>query len=247
MPRAETDINVAEAQTPRCSPATASGRHDMLGMVGEKGKGMQRPCMNQAQKGQLCRSPACRGQQAGQQWSEAVLERTLWGHLFSHWWNHSRKQCPCKARTWAEPHLPDPAPQGPDTHTLGLPRGIRTGLVWAFLPVTWAQGQGGAAFLPQLLSTLHFHLQDRCLLEVALRTYKGRCTWVTSQKDKWMSQGKTWTPPMSTVQDHSRCCLGYSESAWYNFSCRVDKGVHHAKCQAGWSTSWKQDCWEKYQ
>ena len=21
--------------------------------------------------------------------------------------------------------------------------------------------------------------------------------------------------------------------------------VHHAKCQAGWSTSWNQDCWEK--
>ena len=23
--------------------------------------------------------------------------------------------------------------------------------------------------------------------------------------------------------------------------------IHHAKCQAGWSTSWNQDCWEKYQ
>ena len=23
--------------------------------------------------------------------------------------------------------------------------------------------------------------------------------------------------------------------------------VHHAKCQAGWSTSWNQDCWEKYE
>ena len=23
--------------------------------------------------------------------------------------------------------------------------------------------------------------------------------------------------------------------------------VHHAKCQAGWLTSWNQDCWEKYQ
>ena len=23
--------------------------------------------------------------------------------------------------------------------------------------------------------------------------------------------------------------------------------VHHAKCQAGWSISWNQDCWEKYQ
>ena len=22
---------------------------------------------------------------------------------------------------------------------------------------------------------------------------------------------------------------------------------HHTKCQAGWSTSWNQDCWEKYQ
>ena len=23
--------------------------------------------------------------------------------------------------------------------------------------------------------------------------------------------------------------------------------VHHAKCQAAWSTDWSQDCWEKYQ
>ena len=23
--------------------------------------------------------------------------------------------------------------------------------------------------------------------------------------------------------------------------------VHHAKCQAGWLTSWNQDCWEKHQ
>ena len=26
-----------------------------------------------------------------------------------------------------------------------------------------------------------------------------------------------------------------------------DNVVHHAKCQAGWSTSFNQDCWEKYQ
>ena len=26
-------------------------------------------------------------------------------------------------------------------------------------------------------------------------------------------------------------------------ACRV----HHAKCHTGWSTSWNQDCWEKYQ
>ena len=23
--------------------------------------------------------------------------------------------------------------------------------------------------------------------------------------------------------------------------------VHHVKCQAGWSTNWNHDCWEKYQ
>ena len=23
--------------------------------------------------------------------------------------------------------------------------------------------------------------------------------------------------------------------------------IHHEKCWAGWSTSWNQDCWEKYQ
>ena len=31
--------------------------------------------------------------------------------------------------------------------------------------------------------------------------------------------------------------------SWRIFpQCRV----HHAKCQTGWSTSWNQDCWEKY-
>ena len=29
----------------------------------------------------------------------------------------------------------------------------------------------------------------------------------------------------------------------YKLICRV----HHVKCPTGWSTSWNQDCWEKYQ
>ena len=46
---------------------------------------------------------------------------------------------------------------------------------------------------------------------------------------------------------------------WFKIGKGVHKGcilspclfklckVHHVKCQAGWLTSWNQDCWEKYQ
>ena len=46
---------------------------------------------------------------------------------------------------------------------------------------------------------------------------------------------------------------------WFKIGKRVCQGcilspclfklyrVHHVKYQAGWTTSWKQDCWEKYQ
>ena len=39
------------------------------------------PAMNQAQKGRLWHSPACRGQRAGHQSNKVVLERMLWGHV----------------------------------------------------------------------------------------------------------------------------------------------------------------------
>ena len=35
----------------------------------------------------------------------------------------------------------------------------------------------------------------------------------------------------------------YCHPAYLTYICRV----YHAKCQAGWSTSWNQDCQEKYQ
>ena len=38
-------------------------------------------------------------------------------------------------------------------------------------------------------------------------------------------------------------CQGYILSPCLFNLCRV----HHVKCWAGWSTSWNQDCWEKYQ
>ena len=35
----------------------------------------------------------------------------------------------------------------------------------------------------------------------------------------------------------------YIVTLFIELTCRI----HHVKCWAGWSTSWKQDCWEKYQ
>ena len=34
------------------------------------------------------------------------------GTLFSHWWNHRKKQHICRAQGWTEPCLPDPFPRG---------------------------------------------------------------------------------------------------------------------------------------
>ena len=39
---------------------------------------------------------------------------------------------------------------------------------------------------------------------------------------------------------------GVCQSCTLSF-CLLIWRVHHVKCQAGWSTSWNQDCWEKYQ
>ena len=57
--------------------------------------------------------------------------------------------------------------------------------------------------------------------EATVRTGHGTMDWF--QIGKWARQGCILSP-----------CL---------LICRV----HPVKCQAGWSTSWNQDCWEKYQ
>ena len=39
----------------------------------------------------------------------------------------------------------------------------------------------------------------------------------------------------------------YIKAIYYHPTYLTGCRVHHVKCQAGWSTSWNQDCWEKYQ
>ena len=47
-----------------------------------------------------------------------------------------------------------------------------------------------------------------------------------------------------TVAYRASLSMGFSRQGyWSGLPCRV----HHVKCQAGWSTGWNQDCWEKYQ
>ena len=38
----------------------------------------------------------------------------------------------------------------------------------------------------------------------------------------------------------------YLYAEYILFSLLLVYRVHHAKCQTEWSTSWNQDCWEKY-
>ena len=62
------------------------------------------------------------------------------------------------------------------------------------------------------------------------------CMWVKKQPFKLdMEQ---WT---GSKLEKEYVKAVYSCSAYLTI-CRV----HHSKCQAGWITSWNQDCWEKY-
>ena len=84
---------------------------------------------------------------------------------------------------------------------------------------------------------------------------------------------KLWKIPKEMgVSDHLTCLqrnlyegqeatvrTGHGTTDWSKIGKRVDKAifchlayltymrVHHAKCQAGWITSWNQDCSEKFQ
>ena len=74
------------------------------------------------------------------------------------------------------------------------------------------------------------------------------------------------------ISDHLACLLrnfyaaqeatirtGHGTTGWFQIRKGVSQGcilspclfnickVHHAKCPAGWSTSWNQDSWRKYQ
>ena len=74
------------------------------------------------------------------------------------------------------------------------------------------------------------------------------------------------------ISDHLTCLLrklyagqeatvrnGHGTTDWFQMRKGVHQGcilssclfnlyrVHHEKCWTGWSTSWNQDCWEKYQ
>ena len=68
-----------------------------------------------------------------------------------------------------------------------------------------------------------------------------------------ISYSRGSTPPRN--QTHVSCIslIGLHLLHWLTASlplCHLRRPicrVHHAKCWAGWITSWNQDCWEKYQ
>ena len=55
-------------------------------------------------------------------------------------------------------------------------------------------------------------------------------------------QNQTWNNGLVPSWERSISRL-YIVTPLIQLLCRV----HHAKCQAEWSTSWNQDCWEKHQ
>ena len=93
-----------------------------------------------------------------------------------------------------------------------------------------------------------------------LTTPKPLTVWITTKWVKFLETG---------IPDHLTCLLinlyagqettvrtGHGTTDWFQIGKEVRQdcilspclflicGVHHAKCRAGWSTSWNQDCWE---
>ena len=99
----------------------------------------------------------------------------------------------------------------------------------------------------------------------SLTTWKPLTVWITTNCGKYWKRWEYQT-------DHLTCLLrnlyagqestvrtAHGTTDWFQIGKGVRQGcimslclfnicrVHQAKCQAGWSTSCNQDCWEKYQ
>ena len=62
--------------------------------------------------------------------------------------------------------------------------------------------------------------------------------WVAIASSRGYSRPRDWTVScISCISSHLLLLILY----------HCTSRVHHAKCWAGWITSWNQDCWEKYQ
>ena len=85
-----------------------------------------------------------------------------------------------------------------------------------------------------------------------------------------VDHNKLWKILRDGIPDHLTCLLrnlysgqeatvitGYGSMNWFQIGKGKHQGCHpvyltyirvyHVKCQAGYITSWSQDCWEKYQ
>ena len=67
-------------------------------------------------------------------------------------------------------------------------------------------------------------------------------SWETCMKVKKQQLEPTWNNGLVPNWERSMSKL-YIVTLLILLMCRI----HYVKCLAGWSTSWNQDCWEKYQ
>ena len=67
-------------------------------------------------------------------------------------------------------------------------------------------------------------------------------SWETCMPAEKQQLNWTWNNRLVPNRERSTSRL-YIVTLLIYLICRV----HHVKCWAGWSTSWNQDCWEKYQ
>ena len=74
-----------------------------------------------------------------------------------------------------------------------------------------------------------------------IHIHKRKCYLKKREREREVYIPQAWWPlPPTGAFEKCRC-------PWGVFGGWKEGRVHHEKHQAGWSTSWNQDCWEKYQ
>ena len=112
----------------------------------------------------------------------------------------------------------------------------------------------------------------RWIIEKARELQKNICFIDYAKAFDYVDQNKLWESLQEMgIPDHLTCLLrylyagqeatvrtGHGTTDWFQIGKGVHQGcilspcsflcrIHQVKCQAGWSTSWNQDCREKYQ
>ena len=149
-------------------------------------------------------------------------------------------------------------------------------LVITFLPrsmrllISWLQSRSAVILEePEIklpTSTVSSKKQEssrKTSVSALLTMPKPLTVWITTNCEKFFKRWEYqttwpafWEICMQVRKQQIR--TGHGTTDWFQTGKGIREGcilspclsnicrMHHAKCWAGWSTSWNQDCWEKY-